>query len=178
VASGFSRKIYVGPLLSPADCRRIRARIDAGVAEPAEVLQHAIAVDAEARHAASIDVDPATLADVERRLDSARGALEGFFNRPLARREGAGFLRYHAGGFYRPHVDRAPSAAWPDAARRQIAVVLFLNDGFEGGALHIIDAQRIVTPRAGALVAFDAGLLHEVTPVLHGTRDTVVDWFY
>jgi hypothetical protein len=27
------------------------------------------------------------------------------------------------------------------------------------------------------LVAFDAGMLHEVLPVREGTRDVIVDWY-
>ena len=35
-----------------------------------------------------------------------------------------------------------------------------------------------VVPQAGLLVAFSADVLHEVTEVRAGTRDTIVDWFY
>jgi len=35
-----------------------------------------------------------------------------------------------------------------------------------------------VIPRRGLLVAFPSSTPHEVTPVVDGTRDAVVDWFY
>jgi predicted 2-oxoglutarate/Fe(II)-dependent dioxygenase YbiX len=35
-----------------------------------------------------------------------------------------------------------------------------------------------IAPEAGLLVAFPAEVLHEVLPVLGGTRDAAVDWFY
>ncbi len=103
----------------------------------------------------------------------------------------AGFLRYETGGFYRPHRDWAPDGPWPGAARRRVAVVLFLNgstagDGkagaFDGGALRLIQddpGQTVVTvePKAGMLVAFRADTLHEVARVDRGTRDAVVDWY-
>ena len=152
--------------------------MDAGAVEPAEVLAGAIAVDAQIRRAETIDVDPATITDIERRLDACRDEIARFFGRTLSAREGVNFLRYQAGGVYLPHVDRAVDQSWPDAARRQIAVVVFLNDGFAGGELHIVDARQTVVPQEGLLVAFDAGLLHEVEPVRQGTRDVVVDWFY
>ena len=38
--------------------------------------------------------------------------------------------------------------------------------------------SEVITPRAGLLVAFPATVLHEVAPVLSGTRDVIVDWFY
>ena len=66
--------------------------------------------------------------------------------------------------------------------------MIFLNtsrdarpDGeFDGGLLRIFerDGETDVVPQAGTLVAFPADLLHEVTEVRGGTRDTVVDWFY
>jgi predicted 2-oxoglutarate/Fe(II)-dependent dioxygenase YbiX len=58
-------------------------------------------------------------------------------------------------------------------------MVLFLNDDFEGGELQLVPDDRppvTITPRAGTLVAFDAGIPHQVLPVIGGMRDSVVDW--
>jgi predicted 2-oxoglutarate/Fe(II)-dependent dioxygenase YbiX len=106
----------------------------------------------------------------------------------LNRREGAGFVRYPEGGFYRPHRDRGNDPGWEGAARRAIALVVFLNTSravsptgeFDGGVLRLRlpDGDVDVTPEAGTLVAFSADVLHEVTEVRGGTRDTIVDWFY
>jgi predicted 2-oxoglutarate/Fe(II)-dependent dioxygenase YbiX len=116
--------------------------------------------------------------------------VAGNFGVTLTSREGASFLRYPPGGLYRPHRDRAVVASWPDAARRLVAVVVFLNSsraidvagGFDGGVLRLFadgEAPFVeVHPRAGTLVAFRADRLHEVTPVRHGTRETIVDWYY
>ena len=165
--------------------------MNCGVPEPAEVLREHIEIALRVRHATSIDVDADTLDLVEQRLDGQRAALSTFWAASLGAREGANFLRYDEGGFYRPHRDRAVIASWPDAARRRIAVVVFLNssrevDGsgtFTGGTLrlfHEVDKNQAIdiVPRAGTLIAFRATVLHEVTVVQNGTRDTVVDWFY
>jgi predicted 2-oxoglutarate/Fe(II)-dependent dioxygenase YbiX len=151
--------------------------MDEGAPEPAEILVgHEVA--SEVRRAVSIEVDQATIEDVERRLDAYRDAIAGFFDVRLGGREGAGFLRYGPGGFYRPHRDRADAASWPGASRRRIALVIFLNDDFSGGTLRLLeDEPTDVAPRAGTLVAFPATALHEVRPVHSGTRDVVVDWF-
>lgn len=169
-------------------CRSVRLAMDAGVVDAADVLDGTFARRDEVRRVSSIEPDPATLRGVEAWIDAQRAALAAFYGWTLGEREGPGFLRYGAGCFYRPHRDRALSPAWPDAARRQITVVLFLNgsreaeeDGeFSGGALRIAAPEGPVeiVPRTGLLVAFPADLLHEVTPVRGGTRDTVVDWFY
>ena len=157
--------------------------MDRGGVEPAEILEDGPALDGDARRASIIEVDPATLAAVEARLDAARDGLSASCGVPLGRREGAGFIRYSHGGFYRPHRDRTHDADWPSAAERRIAVVVFLNAGFEGGELMIYpesdhDTPARITPHPGSLVAFDAARLHEVRPVTGGTRDVIVDWFY
>jgi predicted 2-oxoglutarate/Fe(II)-dependent dioxygenase YbiX len=158
-------------------------------AEPGEVLGDTMARRDDVRRVASLEVDEETIAFVERRLDGQRAAIGAFFAWPLATREGSGFLRYGAGGFYAPHRDRGDVPAWPDAARRRVALVVFLNgsrdggaDGeFTGGLLRLfLDEPEPVTivPREGLLVAFPADALHEVTRVEDGVRDAVVDWFY
>jgi predicted 2-oxoglutarate/Fe(II)-dependent dioxygenase YbiX len=170
--------------LELALCGLVQAAMDRGGVEPAEILEEGPALDREARRASIIEVDPATLAHVEARLDAARDGLSARCGVPLGGREGAGFIRYSHGGFYRPHRDQAVDANWPGAARRQIAVVVFLNNGFTGGELVIYpeaphdETPVRVTPRQGSLAAFDAALLHEVRPVAGGARDVIVDWFY
>jgi predicted 2-oxoglutarate/Fe(II)-dependent dioxygenase YbiX len=164
--------------LDAATCRRIRAAMDGGALEAAEILEDGAAIDVDVRRAATVDVDATVITEVESRLDERRHEIARFFGTRLTEREGANFLRYEPGGFYLPHVDRAEIDAWPGAARRQIAVVVFLNSEVTGGALHLIDARTEIEPREGRLVAFDAGMPHEVLPVVHGTRDVVVDWFY
>jgi predicted 2-oxoglutarate/Fe(II)-dependent dioxygenase YbiX len=157
-------------------CRAVRAAMDAGDVEPAEVLSDSFDEDRDVRRASMIEIDPATLAAVERRLGAERERIAAFFDIPLTEREGAGFLRYPPGGFYRPHRDRADFAPWPDAARRRITAVVFLNTaGFTGGLLRVND--RTVTPETGMLAAFPADEIHEVTRVDGGVRDAVVDWF-
>jgi predicted 2-oxoglutarate/Fe(II)-dependent dioxygenase YbiX len=161
-------------------CRRVRAAVDAGVADPSEVLEDELRVDTGVRRTSSVDVDDATLAFVERALDDYRGRIAEFHDAVLTSREGAGFLRYPAGGFYRRHRDRGASPDWPGAARRRITVVVFLNDDFSGGALRLFpdrDEPITIQPRAGTLVAFDAAMSHEVLRVDSGVRDTIVDWF-
>jgi predicted 2-oxoglutarate/Fe(II)-dependent dioxygenase YbiX len=169
--------------------------MDRGIAEPAEVLDTGATLDVAARRATSIDVDPATLGVVEAMLDGARIAIEVTCQIPLAGREGAAFLRYEPGGFYRRHRDRATDAEWPGAARRLVSVIVFLNSSsadpapgeFGGGELLIFpelpggpgtpDPVTFI-PRQGTLVAFDASMLHEVRPVRTGSRDVIVDWYY
>jgi len=161
--------------------------MDEGVDESAEVLAGNIERQDAVRLAALIEIDEAIRIGVETRLDAVRDAIAAFHGVRLGAREGAGFIRYPDGGFYRSHRDRATTPAWPDAARRRIALVASLSSsdeadagGFSGGTLRLyVDATPVdVRPQAGLLVAFPADTLHEVTPVRGGTRDAIVDWFY
>lgn len=169
--------------------------MDRGTAEPAKVFDSGATLDLDARRAASIDVDGATLDAVEATLDAARDAIGAYYHLSLVSREGPGFLRYGPGGFYRRHRDRASDAGWPAAAQRLVSVVVFLNSsrarpaagGFSGGELLIFPEEPAgvsaiaplqVVPRRGCLVAFHAAMLHEVLPVHAGTRDVIVDWYY
>jgi predicted 2-oxoglutarate/Fe(II)-dependent dioxygenase YbiX len=126
---------------------------------------------------------------VDAALDGVREPIAAHFNLVLEGREGASFLRYETGGFYKPHVDRAHVPSWPLTARRQITVVLFLESsrdeepagGFSGGVLRLFpgNAPPIdIVPTRGTLVAFPASMRHEVTRVTSGRRDAIVDWFY
>ena len=87
----------------------------------------------------------------------------------LQSREGASFLRYETGGFYKPHVDRAHVPSWPLTEKRQVTIVLFLESsrdvepsgGFGGGLLRLFpdDGDPIeIVAQAGTLVAFPASM--------------------
>jgi predicted 2-oxoglutarate/Fe(II)-dependent dioxygenase YbiX len=163
-------------------CRQLRAAMDAGIAETAEVLADGVAADTTARLACVVEIDPPARVAVERRIDMVRAELSARSGLPLGRREGSGFVRYFEGGYYRRHRDRATDGGWPGAARRRLAVVVFLNGDFTGGEL-VLHAESgddpvRITPRTGMLVAFDAGQSHEVRTVTSGIRDVIVDWFY
>jgi predicted 2-oxoglutarate/Fe(II)-dependent dioxygenase YbiX len=177
--------------LTAEECQACSRGMDAGVPDPAEVLVEGISPRDQVRRAETVDVAPEVLAMVETRLDQARDRIARHFDAALTDREGTGFVRYQPGGFYRPHIDWAESPDWPDAARRQVAVVVFLNSSragdaageFDGGVLRLLpdapaeDHVEIV-PRRGTLVAFPAAMPHEVTTVVGGVRDAAVDWYY
>ena len=178
----------LGGFLTPEQCLAIRRGMDRGEVEPAEILGRGIHREVGVRAAALIDPDLDVVRGVELRLESCRERVAGALDMTLSEREGAGFVRYPVGGFYKPHRDRGDDPEWDGAARRAVALVLFLNTSrdsglegeFDGGVLRLFfaQAQVDVAPEAGLLVAFSADVLHEVTDVRGGTRDAIVDWFY
>jgi PKHD-type hydroxylase len=93
------------------------------------------------------------------------------------------FNRYDEGMRYGHHVDDAVmrlQANPPLAMRSDVAFTLFLSDParYQGGEL-VIDSGNVgqafkLAP--GALVAYPAGTIHRVNPVLAGTRLAAIGW--
>lgn len=177
--------------LTAEECQACSRAMDAEVPDPAEVLAAGMVSKEEVRRAETVDVAPEVLAMVEARLDRERDRIARHFGLLLTDREGTGFVRYQPGGYYRPHIDWAESSDWPGAARRLVAVVVFLNASragdptgeFDGGLLRLLPDATVgvvadIVPRRGTMVAFPAAMLHEVTRVEGGVRDAAVDWLY
>lgn len=83
------------------------------------------------------------------------------------------------GGYWAPHVDKANVEAY------DVSAVLYLSTlgaDFSGGEFAFNDPEsvdRVVEPRAGRLLLFDAGPenLHQVLPVVDGQRLALSAWF-
>lgn len=94
-------------------------------------------------------------------------------------------LRYGVGGHYIPHVDAETLYKddtgldiWEKTLDRDLSVVCFLNDDFEGGELVFPQLDLIIEPSAGMLVCFpsDHNFIHGVNPVRAGSRFSAVTW--
>jgi predicted 2-oxoglutarate/Fe(II)-dependent dioxygenase YbiX len=149
--------------------------------------------DTRRRATYQADVSRARRRLVAERLDALLPEIEGHFGLPLGPVQTPQFLHYRRGDFFRPHRDSSTHQAHgPDLMARRIAAVLFLNRGtrlpepasYCGGELRLyrIDAEPAdpgicITGEPGMLVAFPADVIHEVRPVTHGERFTVVTWY-
>ena len=131
---------------------------------------------------------------VAERLAELRPRLEEKFDVSLGGFEPPTFLVYRPGDFHQAHHDAEPDAA-EEIARRKVSVVVFLNDQSEepeegsygggslvlGGLVPGFGDETRGTPvalSAGSIVGFRSDVLHEVKPVTHGERFTIVSWFY
>ena len=91
-------------------------------------------------------------------------------------------LRYRAGGFYQYHVDAydpvPKGKAWRKVMDRDISMLIYLNDDFEGGELEFKRFAYFLQPRAGMLVWFPSDIRYEhmARPVTSGCRYAVVSW--
>ena len=91
-------------------------------------------------------------------------------------------LRYHPGGEYKPHADAenwfAGEKQWKRVIDRDISILLYLNEGFQGGEIAFPNFGMQLPPRTGLLIAFpsDARYLHTARPLVSGKRYALVSW--
>jgi len=123
---------------------------------------------------------------INARLDAVRPQLEDFFKLSLGKPNTQKFISYRAGDFIRPHRDQLP-----ETKPGEITTIIFLNNeveapdggGYVGGGLFLYgliqkegwqDYGFQIRGETGLLVAFPAHIIHEVTPVIEGTRFSFV----
>ena len=78
------------------------------------------------------------------------------------------------GGHYDWHIDCGPHIQ----AQRKISVTVQLNDDYEGGELQLWRGQKPVTAlkEKACVVIFPSYMLHRITPVTKGVRNSLVLW--
>lgn len=91
-------------------------------------------------------------------------------------------LQYEPGGFYASHADSEtlqPSGnLWERVLDRDVSMLLYLDDDYEGGELAFPNFDYTLRPRAGMLVFFpsDSRFRHAALPVTQGVRHAIVSW--
>lgn len=87
------------------------------------------------------------------------------------------FTQYEApGGKYDSHVDRTINIPV-----RKLSIIVQLTDenDYEGGDVEwftSIESPKIFPRKRGTVIAFPSYILHRVTPVTKGTRNSLVGW--
>ena len=183
----FVRKDYFEHELCARFCREINeaAQIQTTIVGPDDTD----ILDENTRKVKSADVPVVTGSLVEARLLALIPTLERHFNVTLTQCEWPQFLIYREGDFYKVHHD----TNGPLLKERKVSVVIFLNgqaqqpadDTFCGGSLTfygLIDDPRWLThgfplnSEPGLLIAFRSETVHQVLPVSHGKRYSIVSW--
>ena len=91
-------------------------------------------------------------------------------------------LKYEPGGFYATHADSEnydpEENCWTRVADRDVSLLLYLSDDFEGGDIQFNTFHYQLKPRAGMLVYFpsDHRYVHTAMPVTSGMRYAIVSW--
>ena len=91
------------------------------------------------------------------------------------------FLKYRVGGKYIEHNDSedwGPGNKLRRIIDRDISILYYLNDDYEGGELEFTQLGVTIKPKKGMMVAFPSYFeyTHRVHPVTKGTRYTIVTW--
>jgi SM-20-related protein len=149
------------------------------------------AIEPRVRKATRLAVAPETRARLRGQLLERKGTIEEHFGITLSECEEPQFLRYEAGDYFVAHQDGNTPLIFDESRHRKVSVVIFLNsqsqepalDTYGGGALVFHGPYNGPTLRVpvaeapGTLVAFRAETTHEVEPVTHGRRYTIVSWY-
>ena len=113
-------------------------------------------------------------------------AFEEIIPATVARRiawfENPQILRYEPGGLYGPHADSdhfiPEEGIWKKVIDRDVSILLYLNQQFEGGELSFRQFNYLYRPQAGDLLFFPSHgqYAHQALPIKLGIRYVIVSW--
>jgi SM-20-related protein len=146
--------------------------------------------DSRVRRTSRVEIPEDARALLRERLEELRAPFAEHYRTALAGFEDPQCLRYGPGDHFVAHQDGNTPLVHDDSRHRRVSAVLFLvprteepAEGTYGGGSLLIHApwpsgERVAAPAdPGGLVAFRSETTHEVTPVTHGERFTIVTWF-
>lgn len=186
--------LLVRDFFDARECDSLVAELRAAGGGPATVYGRGEsgAVDERVRRAARLAPSRETVEFVTRRLSDFKARVEEHFDLKLARCDEPQFLRYREGDFFVAHQDGNTGMLRSEQEARRVSVVVFLSrqsdetraGDYGGGSLVFSDwrpgANRgdfRLSGEPGTLAAFRAETTHEVTPVTHGQRFSIVCWY-
>ena len=180
--------------LDAATCDSIVTEMQLASGGPASVygIGDEGAIDAYVRKVTRVVISPEARDRVMRQLIEQKGAIEEHFGITFSHCEEPQFLRYKTGDFFVAHQDGNTPLILDQSRFRRISVVIFLSrqsteiapNTYGGGALMLHgpyskpSSHKQVAADPGTLVAFRAEMTHEVAPVTHGERYTIVSWYH
>lgn len=177
--------------LEPGTCRVTIAEMSAAQGDAATVYGRTTSgsVDQNVRQTLRIRPPVATIELITRRLLELKISVELHFAVALSECEDPQFLHYREGDFFVAHQDGNTGLTRLETERRLVSTVIFLSHESDsprmgahcGGSLLFTDLRTAAKVRfvgePGMLVAFRAETTHEITPVTHGERYSIVSWY-
>jgi SM-20-related protein len=173
-------------------CCRLIDEMRRSPASPALTYGHGDSgsVNERIRRVSRVTLSTRTVAWIVGRLDEYRQEVAKHFGLNLISCEEPQSLCYREGDFFVAHQDGNTGLLRSDKEQsRLISVIIFLNrqtdkaeKGTYGGGLLVLsdwrnDRRLELAPDPGTLVAFRAETTHEVIPVTHGERYSIVSWY-
>ena len=185
--------LQIDHVLDAAALEQIRQQMRDADGEAATVLgsTRQERVTSTARKATRIALRGPAEAAVVGLLERLQPRIEAHFGRSLDGFEQPQFLRYGPGDYFVAHQDGNTPLVYDESRFRKVSVVIFLTaqsehpapDTFCGGSLVLHgelghpESRLALAPAPGTLVAFPAETTHEVMPITHGERLSIVSWY-
>lgn len=181
----------VKDFLAPDICREIVAEMEVAQGDAAAVYGRTTSgsVDRGIRQTLRLRPADEIVNLIKTRLLAQQPAVEEHFHVKVTECEEPQFLRYGVGDFFVAHQDGNTGLLQLDTELRRVSLVIFLSresesvqpDSYCGGSLVFSewrsDRKYHQRGETGMLVAFRSETTHEVTPVTHGNRYSIVSWF-
>jgi predicted 2-oxoglutarate/Fe(II)-dependent dioxygenase YbiX len=156
-------------VLTPTECEALRAQVEAAGPTVAPITtSRGFELRPDLRNNTRVMFDDAELAA---RLYAAVAStlppgIEGRV--PVGANERLRCYRYEAGQYFAPHLDGCFRRDAREASA--LTLLVYLNDGFEGGATRFTDDEVDVVPRQGRALLFHHLLRHEGAVVRRGVK--------
>ena len=170
------------PIFTPKQCQMV---INAGRSEPKQNgsvggREGESQIDTETRtsHISWIPFSkmPEMYKDIEKVMKTTNGNHFGFDGMQIT--EMAQYTEYPEGGFYDWHIDSDTHFAHEPSVRKiSMTLLLSPDNEFEGGDLEIMKEGQAAKLKQGHAIFFASFIRHRVTPVIRGTRKSLVMWF-
>ena len=117
--------------------------------------------------------------------NAVREIINPFYQCEVESSEIPQVLSYSIGGHYKPHIDGESiwvtprgEKIWKKSTDRDLSIVFYLNDDFEGGDFIFPELKIRVRPEPGMMICFPSNhhYMHGVEPVTKGKRYSIVTW--
>lgn len=92
--------------------------------------------------------------------------IEGY--EPTGLDETFRFYRYQDGQQFKPHID-GPTVK-SETEKSKITLLIYLNEGFEGGSTTLILENENIVPKTGNALLFEHKIMHSGRPVINGIK--------
>lgn len=164
--------LVVDGVLSPAECERLIARIEAEGPSLAPITTaRGAVVDTGTRNNSRVMFDDPDLAALLYDRVRAHVPEEAMGMRAVSANERLRCYKYEPGQWFKPHHDGAFVRS--RAERSLYTYMVYLNEGFEGGETSFLDLRVDVQPKIGRALLFQHHLLHEGCEVRRGVKYAV-----
>jgi len=181
-------------VISPKGLQEIREHIERSPAEDLSVFdaektnetgETSWQVDKQTRDTQIVEMGP-TFPGIQQLLKYAvHEIINPFYGCEVDSSEIPQILSYGIGGHYRPHIDGESiwctprgEKIWKKSTDRDLSMVFYINDDYEGGDFIFPEHNVRVRPKPGMMICFPSNhnYMHGVEPVTKGKRYSIVTW--